>query len=119
MNEVDMRKLFSKERALYLVDNPTKVGFSWWFFFAGIATGYWVHKHFGDSRFIIMVVEKYGLMVASLFFFFLRRLVEKNVKSGRIRKDSTLIYCILPGGYVFTFLGALWFTHMFFGFSVL
>ncbi|MFY9182961.1 MAG: hypothetical protein WBJ45_01430 [Limnohabitans sp.] len=114
-----MPKLFSKEKALYLVDNPTKVGFSWWFFFAGIATGYWIHKDFGDTRFIIMVVEKYGLLTAALLFFLLRRLIEKRVKSGGISRDSRLIYCVLPGGYVFTFLGALWSAHMFFGFSVL
>ena len=114
-----MLRLFSKERALYLVDNPTKVGFSWWFFFAGIATGYWVHMHFGDSRFIIMVVEKFGLMVVALFFFLIRRLIEKRVKSGGIGRNSRLIFLVLPGGYVFTFLGALWVTHMVFGFSVL
>lgn len=114
-----MLKLFSKEKALYLVDNPTKVGFSWWFFFAGIATGYWLHKQYGDSEFIIMVIEKYTFMAVSLTFFIPRRLIDKRVKSGVIARDSNLLYWVLPAGYSFIFFSTLWFTHMFFGFASL
>ena len=114
-----MLRLFSKEKALYLVDNPTKLGFSWWFLFAGIAAGYLIHKHYGDNRFTIMVVEKYGFMAVSLVFFILRRLVDKRVRSGAIARDSSMLYCVLPAGYVFVFFLTLWITHAFFGFSAL
>ena len=114
-----MLRLFSKEKALYLVDNPTKLGFSWWFFFAGIAAGYLIHKHYGDSRFTIMIVEKYGFIVASLVFAIPRRLVDKRVRSGAIARDSALLYWVLPAGYVFVFLSTLWIAHMFFGFAAL
>lgn len=114
-----MLKLFSKEKALYLVDNPTKVGFSWWFLFAGIAAGYWIHNYYGDSRFTIMVVEKYAFMAFSLAFFIPRRWVEKRVRSGVIARDSALLYWVLPPGHVFVFSLTLWFTHMFFGFFTL
>lgn len=112
-------KLFSKEKALYLVDNPTKVGFSWWFFFAGIAAGYWMHKHYGDSRFIIMVVEKYAFVVFFLSSALTRNWIAKRVRSGVIARNSNLLYLIPPAGYLFAFFSSMWFTHMFFGFSVL
>ena len=110
---VKSRNLFSKERALYLVDNPTKVGFSWWFFFAGIAAGYWMHKNYGDSEFIILFVEKYIVITFNLIFWLPRRWVDKRVRSGVIARDSALLYLVLPAGYVFTFLAVMWFSHMF------
>lgn len=109
-----MLKLFSKERALYLVDNPTKVGFSWWFFFAGIAAGYWMHKHYGDSEFIITFVEKYIFLVFFLSFGLTRNWIAKRVRSGAIPRDSALVYLIPPAGYVGTFFITVGFAHMFF-----
>jgi hypothetical protein len=111
--------LFSKEKALYLADNPTKLGFSWLFLFAGIIAGYLVHKHIGDSRFIIMVVEKYVFISVALIFGLTRRLIERRLKSSRVAKDSWEIYLILPGGYSFIFFSALWFSHMILGHDVL
>lgn len=96
------------------MDNPTKVGFSWWFFFAGIAGGYWMHKHYGDSEFIIMVVEKYALIGIFLIFTLPRKWVEKRVKGELIARDSALLYWVLPAGYLSTFFATVWFTHMFF-----
>jgi len=114
-----MLKLFSKEKALYLVDNPTKLGFSWWFFFAGIAGGYWIHIHYGDSEFIIMFIEKYVFITSSLIFLLLQKWVAKLVRSAAIPKDSAMLYWVLPFGYNFTFFATLWITHMFFGFAAL
>jgi len=114
-----MLKLFSKEKALYLVDNPTKVGFSWWFFFTAIATGCWIHKQYGDSEFIIMVVEKYGFLAVCLIFGLTRNWVAKRVRNLLISRDSLLLYLIPPAGYVITFFATLWITHMFFGFAAL
>lgn len=109
-----MLKLFSKEKALYLVDNPTKVGFSWWFFFAGIAAGYAMHKHYGDSEFIIMIVEKYAFLTFSLIFWLPRRWIDKRVESGLIARESGLLYLILPAGYISTFFVAMWTSHFIF-----
>jgi hypothetical protein len=109
-----MLKLFSKEKALYLVDNPTKVGFSWWFFFAGIAAGYAMHKHYGDSEFIIMIVEKYAFLLFCLSFGFTRNWIAKRVRSGVTAKNSALLYLILPAGYVITFFVAMWTSHFIF-----
>ena len=114
-----MLRLFSKEKALYLVDNPTKVGFSWWFFFAGIAAGYLIHKYYGDSRFTIMVVEKYGFLAACLIFGLTRNWVAKRVRNLLIPRNSLLLYLIPPAGYVITFFATLWITHMCFGLSTL
>lgn len=114
-----MLKLFSKERALYLVDNPTKIGFSWWFFFAGIVAGYWVHKHYGDSRFIIMVVEKYGFLAFTLVFGLTRNWIAKRIRTGLVSRESALLYLIPVAGYVIVFFCTMWITHIFFGFSVL
>lgn len=109
---VGMLRLFSKEKALYLVDNPTKWGFSWWFFFAGIAAGYWMQWRYGDSEFIIMIVEKYVFIVASLLFGLPHKLVRDRVSRGVISRNSVLLYLIPPGCYVFTFFSAMWLSHM-------
>ncbi len=107
-------KLFSKEKALHLVDNPTKVGFSWSFFFAGIAVGYLMHKQYGDSYFVIMIAEKYAFIAISLISILPQKWIIKRVKSGAITRDSTLLYWVLPFGYVATFSAATWFSHMLF-----
>lgn len=107
-------KLFSKERALYLVDNPTKIGFSWWFFFAGIAAGYALHKHFGDNYFVIAVVEKYVFLAVFLSLGVIRNWVTKRIKTGVIFRDSTLLYLILPAGYVGTLFSTIWASHFIF-----
>jgi hypothetical protein len=109
---VEVRSLFGREKALYLVDNTTKVGFSWWFFFAGILAGYAMHERYGDSQFVIMVVEKYIFLAASLLFGFVRVSVAKAVAIGRISRQSALLYLIPPFGYVFTFFGAIGCAHM-------
>jgi hypothetical protein len=106
-------KLFSKEKALYLVDNPTKWGFSWWFFFLGIAAGYLMHRQYGDSEFIIMVIEKYVFIVASVISGLPHKLIRSRVRSGAISRDSLLLYLIPPWCYVFTFFGTVGFTHVF------
>jgi hypothetical protein len=107
-----MLKLFSKERALYLVDNPTKVGFSWVFLFAGIVSGYIVHAYFGDSNYIIMYVEKLAFIVFALEFFGLRKYIERRIVVGAVSRESWLVYMILPAGYVCVFLATLWMAHM-------
>jgi hypothetical protein len=108
-----MLKLFSKERALYLVDNPSKWGFSWWFLFAGMVAGYWMYRLYGDSEIIIMVVEKYLFIFASLIFGIPHKLVRDRVRTGAISRDSILLYFIPPSCYVFTFFATVGFTHMF------
>lgn len=107
-----MLNLFSKDKALYLVDNPTKWGFSWWFFWAGIAAGYAMHQRYGDSHSAIMVVEKYVSGILALMLGLTRNWVTKRVRTGVISRDSTLLYLIPPAGYVFTSWGAMWFSHM-------
>jgi hypothetical protein len=109
-----MLKLFSKEKALYLVDNPTKWGFSWWFFWAGIAAGYAMHQRYGDSYFVIMVVEKYVFVAACLISGLPKKLVMDRVRSGVIQRDSALLYLIPPFCYVFTFFATVGFSHMLF-----
>lgn len=109
-----MLKLFSKEKALYLVDNPMKWGFSWWFFWGGIAAAYAMHKHYGDSEFIIMIVEKYIFAAACLISGLPKKWVMDRVRTGAISRDSALLYFIPPFCYVFTFMCAMWFGHIFF-----
>lgn len=111
--------LFSKNMAMFLLENPTRLGFSWCFFFAGILTGYGVHRYCGDGKFVIIVIEKYVFISIFLILGVLRRLIEKRVRSGLIFRNSSLLYLILPAGYFFSFFLALWATHMFFGFSTL
>lgn len=109
-----MFRLFSKEKALYLVDNPTKWGFSWWFFFAGIVAGYWMHRHYGDSEFTIMFVEKYAFLFACLVTGLPKKWVIDRVRAGAIPRDSSLLYLIPPFCYVFTFFLTVGFAHIFF-----
>lgn len=108
-----MLKLFSKERALYLVDNPTKWGFSWWFLWTGIAAGYCMHWQYGDSQLIIMVVEKYTFVMACLTFGLPKKWVIDRVRKGAISRDSNLLYLVPPFCYAFTFFSCLWFAHIF------
>lgn len=111
-----MQNLFSKEKALHLVENPTKIGFSWWFFCAGIFAAYVIHRFYGDSHFVIMVVEKYVFLAFTLFFGFLRTWIVRRVNFGKISKDSGTLYLILPFGYIFTFFGTIGLAHM--GFAI-
>ena len=98
-----MLKLFSKEKALYLVDNPTKVGFSWWYLFAGIAAAYAMYRRYGDSYFVIVVAEKYVFISFSLFFGLSGKWVKNRVMAGMISRSSALLYVIPIFGCVFTF----------------
>ena len=107
-----MQNLFGKEKALYLVENPTKIGFSWRFFFAGIIAAYAMHKLYGDSHFVIMVVEKYVFLGFALLFGFLRAWVAQRVKLQKISRESALLYLIPPFGYIFTFFGIIGLAHM-------
>lgn len=112
-----MKDPFSKERALYLVDNPTKIGFSWWFFFAGIVAAYGMHRFYGDSQFVIMILEKYVFLTFALMFGFLRIWISRGVTAGRISLDSALLYLIPLFGYFFTFFGMIGIAHMAFAIS--
>jgi hypothetical protein len=103
--------IFSKEKALYLADNPRKMGFSWLFVFAGIVVGFVMYLLYGDSRFVIMVVEKYIFIMFSLLFIGIRTLIERRIKSELMPRASKVVYLTLPAGYVFTFFLALWATH--------